>query len=558
MLAGHRLAVSGTLAAVADPEGAGADGRAPAVHFVDTSTSTVRHVALPDGARPGAIELMGTTAWVVLEGSHGVASIDSQTGSVARFYPTCPAPADLALDGADVWVACASGEVVKVSNGAMSTVHVAGVPARIAVAQGKVWVAFADATLARVDLTGVLHQARPQAPFFSAQPLSANTSRRLVVKPGGGLVMLHQQSVEGELDVGGDPGSAGPLPVDSEGADGGSEYSGSGACPMPASSGAVSESDGDGNFTPGQTLPTTLALDEAVSPQGVQAVADPSAGQVVLLTGGETPIGIDCANGGSDAAPLLMPGASSVAFGSDGKLLVLKAGATLSLARVDITTRTTLTEVSLRSRTVPAGFMLFHASPRPDQPTVPNVACASCHPAGLNNGATLTIDGVKHKVMTVGGHLSGMQNVHWDNQSFQAAVIDGTWQKNMGGRALTATEGQSLAAFVSQLQLPSPPTGDAVQVAGGRAAFDKAGCATCHSPSTHYTNNLQADVGRGLHRVPSLVGLAYSAPYMSDGCAKTLEQRFDDPMCGGGTQHGHVEVLSPVEHAALIAFLKTL
>jgi hypothetical protein len=67
-----------------------------------------------------------------------------------------------------------------------------------------------------------------------------------------------------------------------------------------------------------------------------------------------------------------------------------------------------------------------------------------------------------------------------------------------------------------------------------------------------------ADVGRGLHKVPSLLGLAYTAPYMSDGCAATLEQRFDDAACGGGTKHGNVGALSTAERGALITYLKTL
>ena len=67
----------------------------------------------------------------------------------------------------------------------------------------------------------------------------------------------------------------------------------------------------------------------------------------------------------------------------------------------------------------------------------------------------------------------------------------------------------------------------------------KASCGACHDPSKAFTNNSQANVGRGMHRVPSLVGLAYSAPYMADGCAKTLEERFSKVACGGGGCEKH-------------------
>jgi hypothetical protein len=56
--------------------------------------------------------------------------------------------------------------------------------------------------------------------------------------------------------------------------------------------------------------------------------------------------------------------------------------------------------------------------------------------------------------------------------------------------------------------------------------------------------------------VPDLAGVSARLPLMHDGCAVTMEQRFD-PACGG-TAHGHVDGLTPAQRADLIAYLQSL
>jgi hypothetical protein len=52
------------------------------------------------------------------------------------------------------------------------------------------------------------------------------------------------------------------------------------------------------------------------------------------------------------------------------------------------------------------------------------------------------------------------------------------------------------------------------------------------------------------------VGVAARAPFMHDGCAATLTQRFD-PSCGGSA-HGNVSGLGAGDIADLVAYLETL
>jgi cytochrome c peroxidase len=59
-----------------------------------------------------------------------------------------------------------------------------------------------------------------------------------------------------------------------------------------------------------------------------------------------------------------------------------------------------------------------------------------------------------------------------------------------------------------------------------------------------------------MFKVPSLLGVAVRAPYMHDGCAATLRDRFG--ACGGGDLHGKTSTLSETQLSDLIAFLESL
>jgi cytochrome c peroxidase len=104
----------------------------------------------------------------------------------------------------------------------------------------------------------------------------------------------------------------------------------------------------------------------------------------------------------------------------------------------------------------------------------------------------------------------------------------------------------------------APPAEDPLAAERGRALFNngEVGCASCHA-GERLTNNVSVNVGTGAaFQVPSLVGLAWRAPYMHDGCAKTLSDRFRP--CGGGDAHGKTSHLTDEERADLIAYLETL
>jgi len=112
-----------------------------------------------------------------------------------------------------------------------------------------------------------------------------------------------------------------------------------------------------------------------------------------------------------------------------------------------------------------------------------------------------------------------------------------------------------------QPRVPRALPGDTTAVAHGRALFNdpaRANCASCHSGAL-FTNNTTVDVGTGrAFQVPSLVGIGTRGPFMHDGCAKTLADRFSNEKCGGGDRHGNVRDLTSNELADLVAFLQSI
>jgi cytochrome c peroxidase len=117
---------------------------------------------------------------------------------------------------------------------------------------------------------------------------------------------------------------------------------------------------------------------------------------------------------------------------------------------------------------------------------------------------------------------------------------------------------RALGAWLDRVRAPRGVITDAAAVARGAELFDAAevGCRSCHTGEL-YTNNKLANVGTARTvKVPSLVGVGGRAPYMHDGCAATLHERFG--ACGGGDNHGHTSQLTPAELADLVAYLESL
>jgi mono/diheme cytochrome c family protein len=132
--------------------------------------------------------------------------------------------------------------------------------------------------------------------------------------------------------------------------------------------------------------------------------------------------------------------------------------------------------------------------------------------------------------------------------------------KRMDGQALTDDQEAALQSWLFAVPGPitSPPT-DLASVARGRTLFEspEAKCTSCHS-GARFTNNLTLNVGLGgMFQVPSLIGVSWRAPYLHDGRAPQLVDRFN-PKIGGGDEHGQTSQLTASQIDDLVSYLETL
>jgi hypothetical protein len=220
------------------------------------------------------------------------------------------------------------------------------------------------------------------------------------------------------------------------------------------------------------------------------------------------------------------------------------------------------------------GRKLFHdANNRAISAIEASVACSSCHLEGRDDSHTWNFpDGPRQTPTLAGRGMLDTAPYHWSGEfSTLRDFLSHTITSRMGGTGLGDYEANELNAFVGRMKGPENPyvtDEPSPAVARGAAAFQKAQCNSCHA-GQWLTNGANADVGtlvttgynpdngvvmNGIN-VPSLKGLARSAPYLHDGSAATLKERLTR---NPGDRHGITSILSPQELDDLVVFLRTL
>jgi mono/diheme cytochrome c family protein len=189
------------------------------------------------------------------------------------------------------------------------------------------------------------------------------------------------------------------------------------------------------------------------------------------------------------------------------------------------------------------------------------IACASCHAEGAEDGHVWNFNTVglrRTQALHIG--LEGTAPFHWNGEeSDLGRLMEDVFVGRMGGVHQGPERLTALADWLFALQPPAADRAlDPQAVLRGQELFmsPEVGCAECHN-GAKLTNNQSADVGTGAKfQVPSLRAIAYRAPFMHNGCAKTLHDRFT-PGCGG-SKHGNTEALSDAQLNDLVAYLTTL
>jgi hypothetical protein len=165
-------------------------------------------------------------------------------------------------------------------------------------------------------------------------------------------------------------------------------------------------------------------------------------------------------------------------------------------------------------------------------------------------------------------------NANWRNASVttlaircETLFITTSREKTRIPRALA----WAVAVYLRSLPPPPPASGlDEVAVSQGASLFDELGCASCHAPPLYTSDRAVSieEVGTdpgaltsparttGFVRIPSLRGVASTAPYLHDGTILDLETLFDPTREEPGHPFGRE--LSDEDQLALVTFLRSL
>lgn len=516
-----------------------ADTRDDSVQLVDATTGATDAVRFPRGSRPSRIAPVEPDEFlVVLRGSGQVARV--RRGSVRETSDVCAEPRGVAWDAVErrVLVACAGGELVSLSSAGRQVMNVGEELRDVLVVGRAVWVTtFRTAELLELDSGGAV-VTRLSPPKHAVTRTTARGPTALTFTPrlawrtvvsGDHVVMAHQEHLDDDVVL--LTSTPGTLPTTPP------PYYGTGAsCGTTVASSALTIFDLSRRTVESSTaVPGALPLD--VSTDGTFIAVTTTGNGGVVLAPWSLVTGSSCLA----AAPYVTtPSPVGVGF-VDGAVAVLDQDGTVLLpgGRSPV--------VSLRSPKTPLERpeALFH------QQSPSGVACASCHAEGFDDGHTWRFEGGTVRTQALAGGLTKTAPFHWRGELRDLrAVLHTTFEQRMGGVLDPSLSTYALGQWLDSIPARAGDTGD---VRAGQAVFDRAGCASCHAGAA-FTDNATVDVGTGdRFQVPSLRGVKWHGPWMHDGCAQTLEQRFD-PACGG-TKHGDV---SPADVPDLVAYLKSL
>jgi hypothetical protein len=550
-ISGGTLAViaQGHKAAVADPE-------RDLVSIVDLDQVVLSAaIRLLKGDEPGRLVEDGHGfVHVALRGAGAVATLDPVLGTEVRRRAICGNPRGLAYDAvADtVTVACVGGELVTLPAAGGDALRVLQLDRdlRDVVVDGnrllvsrfraaELLVVEADGHVSnRLKPAGLTLPPNPGQP--SEQHFSPAVAWRTVAAPGGGAIMTFQEEQVGQVEI--QPGGYG------------------GFCGGIVRS-AVSLLRADGT---GWTVPSVnVVLPVDVTPR-------PPLSEVTVAGAGFAD-----PNGFRQSLPLenVMPPLNGTTTQPDpcggdpnGPPDVEPRGQVVSVAvdaawRLIVQTRDPMLVVGEKAVVLPGeliadtGHTLFHMA------TPGGLACASCHPEGHDDGRIWNFSSFgQRRTQPLAGGTLGSGPFHWSGDMRDFTMLSQeVFQSRMSGPHLRDEHVAALAGWIQKTPGYKPlPAADAAAAQRGQALFSdpRAGCVGCHSGAAMTTHAI-VDVGTGQpFKIPSLLGVGFRAPFMHDGCAATLADRFGS--CGGGDKHGTVSALSERERADLVAYLGTL
>ena len=534
----------GTLAVAADPD-------RDQVYFVDLARSKVAfRVKLLPGDEPGRlVEGEAGRVHVVLRGPGAVVSIDRDSGSIVDRRPVCPTPRGLALDArGDLLVACINGDVMRLGATGGDAVLAAHLDddLRDLVARpgdgGFYATRFRAAEVLVLDENLSLLRRIALPAFHSPavrgdQAFTPRVAWRAVLIPGtNDLAVVHQRA-QATLIA--------PTVVPAY-------YT-----PAFAPGSAVTHATIT-VVTPGGALVPGPVLDEAVLPVDV-ALTPGGAGLAVADAGNVQPVGgsgpsvfealtYEVRSRGptlrAKVPSTLAIQAVAVAYTPGGSLLVQsREPAVLTNGRGE---RPIVLSAESRLDT---GHLIFHSS------TGYDIACASCHPEGGDDGHVWSFAEGLRRTPPLRGGIAHRAPYHWDGAETTLGLLAfDVFTGRMNGPQLGDAELGALGRWLEAIPaLPPQRVLDPAAAERGRQVYHEGECASCHGEGAPRFANVATG---GVFKAPSLRSVAWRLPLLHDGCAGKLVDRFTT--CGGGHAHGRTKDMTVDQRDDLIAWLESL
>ncbi|MCW5831283.1 MAG: c-type cytochrome [Labilithrix sp.] len=562
-ISGGTLAVGGDgrTAVAADPD-------RDRVYVVDVPSRAVKHsIKLAAGSEPGrvAIDTKGR-AHVALRSSGNVATIDLATGAVSE-RRACVAPRGIAYDAdADtLHVACAEGLLVSIplAGGDVRRVGLDRDVRDVVLTKDKILVS-------RFRAADVLVLNRAGELKGKSATRGGNLGWRIARAP----VTAAEDGQTNPPSESEEPAMISQEPVDPSPTPGAVGYYGSGAsdaCAAPTITAARLDIPGEPSIVvPPAVLPVDLATngrEYAIVAAGnghtselpqvfvhrlrPRASAPPSSSSSSGFGGGGS-FGLGASADCAQMAKGFLPGqAVAAAYDGEDQLLVQsREPAVLYIMTPD--RQRVWKEIPLDSESrEDTGHAIFHSN------SGGFLACASCHAEGGEDGRTWQFIEGPRRTPSMRGTIANTAPFHWDGtMEDMRHLVDHVFSTRMSGPQVDDAQVDTLKTWLFKVPPPPRLELDAPAVERGQALFTQRGCATCHSGAA-LTNNETHDVGTGgAFQVPSLVGVAWRAPFIHNGCAKTMKDRFDGAC--GGDKHGDIAGLSSAQIADLSTYLESL
>jgi hypothetical protein len=552
----------GTLLVLADGTAVASDPERDQVYLVDVANRAVRAAVLQPGDEPGrVVQDAAGRVHVALRRGGAIATIDPKTATVTARRDVCTAPRGIAYQatGDLLQVACGGGELVSLpaAGGAATRTVTLDRDLRDVVvgANGSLLVStFRKAQVLVVGADGTvstrLQPGSGLVPNIVGRPQTRTPSVAWRMVPYGStneVVMLHQTGITDTID----PAAGGYAGL-----------KGCGGIVQPAIT--VLSPDGAAPPVAGGLGSLSLAVDLAVSPDqskialavagntgvpGGATLVEGSAGQMT------SPVMAPCGPPASNVQNVPAGQVVAVSYSQTG-VLYAQTREPATLWTSDMASGAAPITLSTDGRT-DTGHMIFHVN------AGGGLACASCHPEGGEDGRVWNfVCAGARRTQSIRGGISATAPFHWDGSEHDFShLMDDVFSGRMAGPVLSDDQKNELLTWVDSIPaLPATAGLDSAAVVRGSMLFNdaKVGCASCHAGAL-LTNNTTVDVGTGqAMQVPSLRGVSWRAPFMHNGCAATLADRFGSPACSGGDKHGATSTLTAAQIGDLTAYLQSL